>query len=68
MDAATSIAKDVEAVRAAPAPSGLRLNVAQRGDALVLLRSLPNGCTPLAFFDPQHRAVLDKAAHETPRC
>jgi|SRR6516225_3209486 site-specific DNA-methyltransferase (adenine-specific) len=36
------------------------LNVAQRGDGLVLLRSLPDGCTPLTFFDPQHRAVLDK--------
>jgi site-specific DNA-methyltransferase (adenine-specific) len=36
------------------------LNVAQRGDALPLLRSLPNGWTPLVFFDPQHRAVLDK--------
>jgi site-specific DNA-methyltransferase (adenine-specific) len=35
-------------------------NVVQRGDALTLLRSLPDGCTPLMFFDPQHRAVLDK--------
>jgi hypothetical protein len=35
-------------------------NVAQRGDALVLLQSLSDGCTPLVFFDPQHRAVLDK--------
>jgi site-specific DNA-methyltransferase (adenine-specific) len=35
-------------------------NIAQRGDALILLRSLPDACTPLAFFDPQHRAVLDK--------
>ena len=35
-------------------------NVVQRGDALTLLRSLPDGCTPLVFFDPQHRAVLDK--------
>jgi len=25
-----------------------------------LLRSLPDGCSPLVFFDPQHRAVLDK--------
>ena len=30
------------------------------GDALTLLRSLPGGCTPLVFFDPQHRGVLDK--------
>jgi hypothetical protein len=36
------------------------LNVAQRGDALVLLQSLADACTPLVFFDPQHRAVLDK--------
>jgi site-specific DNA-methyltransferase (adenine-specific) len=35
-------------------------NVAQHGDALMLLRSLPDGCTPLVFFDPQHRAVLDQ--------
>jgi site-specific DNA-methyltransferase (adenine-specific) len=32
---------------------------ASRGDALALLRSLPDGCSPLVFFDPQHRAVLD---------
>jgi site-specific DNA-methyltransferase (adenine-specific) len=35
-------------------------NIAQRGDALDLLRSLSDVCTPLTFFDPQHRAVLDK--------
>src|SRR5260370_4229833 len=35
-------------------------NVAQRGDALELLRSLPDACAALAFFDPQHRDVLDK--------
>ena len=23
-----------------------------QGDALALLRSLPDGCTPLGFFDP----------------
>jgi hypothetical protein len=33
------------------------LNVAQRGDALVLLQSLPDACTPLAFFDPRSIAV-----------
>jgi site-specific DNA-methyltransferase (adenine-specific) len=37
-----------------PAP-----NVPQRGDAL---EALPDGCTPLVFFDPQHRSVLDKLA------
>jgi site-specific DNA-methyltransferase (adenine-specific) len=35
------------------------VNVAQRGDALVLLQSLPDACTPLVFFDPQYRGVLD---------
>ena len=34
-------------------------DVALRGDALTLLRSLPDGCTPLVFFDPQYRGVLD---------
>jgi site-specific DNA-methyltransferase (adenine-specific) len=34
-------------------------NVAQRGDALDLLTSLPDACAALAFFDPQHRSVLD---------
>ena len=46
-------------------PTGLAhfaLNVAQRGDALELLRSLPDACAALAFFDPQHRGVLDKLA------
>jgi site-specific DNA-methyltransferase (adenine-specific) len=34
-------------------------NTAQHGDALTLLRSLADGTSPLVFFDPQHRAVLD---------
>jgi hypothetical protein len=34
--------------------------IAQRGDALDLLQSLPDSATPLVFFDPQHRDVLDK--------
>jgi site-specific DNA-methyltransferase (adenine-specific) len=39
-----------------------RRNVAQHGDALMLLRSLPDSdpCTPLVFFDPQFRSNLDK--------
>lgn len=37
-------------------------NVAQRGDALDLLQSLPDACAALAFFDPQYRGVLDKLA------
>jgi site-specific DNA-methyltransferase (adenine-specific) len=35
-------------------------NLAQHGDALALLQSLPDLCTPLVFFDPQYRGVLDK--------
>jgi len=35
-------------------------NIAQVGDAFELLCSLPDGCTPLVFFDPQHRTVLDQ--------
>jgi hypothetical protein len=35
--------------------SDFRRNSAQRGDALDLLQSLPDYCTPLVFFDPQHR-------------
>jgi site-specific DNA-methyltransferase (adenine-specific) len=38
----------------------MTLNVVQRGDALTLLRSLLDSCTPVVFFDPQHRAMLDK--------
>jgi site-specific DNA-methyltransferase (adenine-specific) len=34
-------------------------NIRQHGDALTLLRSLPDPCTPLIFFDPQHRDNLD---------
>src|ERR1700750_2312444 len=37
-----------------------RINVMQQGDALTLLRSLPEAYAPLVFFDPQHRAVLEK--------
>jgi site-specific DNA-methyltransferase (adenine-specific) len=35
-------------------------NLAQHGDGLALLQSLPDTCTPLVFFDPQYRGVLDK--------
>jgi site-specific DNA-methyltransferase (adenine-specific) len=38
-------------------------DVATRGDALALLRALPDGCTPLVFFDPQYREVLDRLAY-----
>ena len=43
--------------------SEYRFDVAQRGDALELLRAALSGCTPLVFFDPQYRAVLDKLAY-----
>jgi site-specific DNA-methyltransferase (adenine-specific) len=36
------------------------LNVAQRGDALVLLQSLADNSSQLGFFDPQFRELLDK--------
>jgi site-specific DNA-methyltransferase (adenine-specific) len=38
-------------------------NHVQPGDALDLLQSLPDRCTPLVFFDPQHRTVLDKLSY-----
>jgi hypothetical protein len=43
--------------------SDFRRNSAQRGDALDLLQSLPDYCTPLVFFDPQHRDTLDRLAY-----
>jgi site-specific DNA-methyltransferase (adenine-specific) len=41
----------------------MRRNLAQQGDSLVLLRSLPDGCAPLVFFDPQYRGNLDRLAY-----
>jgi site-specific DNA-methyltransferase (adenine-specific) len=38
-------------------------NIAQQGDALDLLTSLPDACAAAVFFDPQHRGVLDKLAY-----
>jgi hypothetical protein len=35
-------------------------DVRQRGDALALLRALPDACSPLVVFDPQYRALLDR--------
>jgi site-specific DNA-methyltransferase (adenine-specific) len=35
-------------------------NVVQGGDSLALLRSLEGHCTPVVFFDPQYRGVLNK--------
>src|SRR5215472_4911413 len=47
-------------MRPGPRDTDFRWNSAQPGDALVLLQSLPDCCTPLVFFDPQHRDNLDK--------
>src|SRR5215469_9089337 len=41
----------------------MKIDQAQRIDALVLLRSLPSSGVAVAFFDPQHRTVLDKLAY-----
>jgi len=49
-----------QGVLALPGPC----DVALRGDALTLLRSLPDGCTPLVFFDPQYRGGCDIAHHK----
>jgi site-specific DNA-methyltransferase (adenine-specific) len=35
-------------------------NVAQQGDSLKLFATLSDECSPLMFFDPQYRGVLDK--------
>jgi site-specific DNA-methyltransferase (adenine-specific) len=41
----------------------LILNVMQSGDALDLLRALPDSAAVSVFFDPQHRDVLDRLAY-----
>lgn len=41
-------------------PPGLRLNERLKMEGLNFLRSLPEACVPVAFFDPQYRGVLDK--------
>jgi site-specific DNA-methyltransferase (adenine-specific) len=54
MDLAT-ISERKQSVLTLPRPC----DVALREDALTLLRSLPDGCAAVAFFDPQYRGVLD---------
>lgn len=44
-------------------PAGLAFNDRMRMDGLDLLRSLPPGCVPIAFFDPQYRGILDKMSY-----
>jgi site-specific DNA-methyltransferase (adenine-specific) len=39
------------------------LNMIQHGDALTLLRALPEGCAALGFFDPQYRELLTRQAY-----
>jgi site-specific DNA-methyltransferase (adenine-specific) len=46
-----------------PDNSKYQQNTAQSGDALELLRSLSDSCTPLAIFDPQHRDTLDRLVY-----
>jgi site-specific DNA-methyltransferase (adenine-specific) len=51
-----------------------RRNVAQCGDALALLQSLPDCSSPVVIFDPQYRENLDKlkygneGARQSERC
>jgi site-specific DNA-methyltransferase (adenine-specific) len=59
MDATTyNITRRTEAVLSAPV--SIARNVAQCGDALALLRLLPDSCARQGWFDPQHRSVLNK--------
>jgi site-specific DNA-methyltransferase (adenine-specific) len=44
-------------------PGAVKPNVAQPGDALELLKALPDACTPLVFLDPQYRGIMDKMAY-----
>lgn len=49
-----------EATPHKPTSSTFKLNVAQRGDSLDLLRSLPDASAALVWFDPQHRSTLER--------
>ncbi len=42
------------------APLEINQARAMRGDALTLLRSLPDGVATIVFWDPQHRSVLER--------
>jgi site-specific DNA-methyltransferase (adenine-specific) len=64
MDAITPTTPfDAESTRRIRTKDLYRYNTVQNGDALNLLQSLPNDCTPLVFFDPQYRGGLDKLAY-----
>ena len=56
MDACRAVSVSAQGTSVPPWPR----DVATRGDALTLLRSLPDDCAAAAFFDPQHRGVLDR--------
>lgn len=42
---------------------GLKMDVHQKMDGLVLLKKIPTPSVPLVFFDPQYRGILDKQAY-----
>ena len=44
-------------------PKGLKINTRLKMDGLKLLAKLPLASIPVAFFDPQHRGVLDKLGY-----
>jgi site-specific DNA-methyltransferase (adenine-specific) len=44
-------------------PKPFAFDVPQHGDALELLRRLPSACSPLVWFDPQFRALLDRQSY-----
>ena len=44
-------------------PSGLAYDTRLKMDGLQLLAQLPGGFSPVAFFDPQYRGILDKLAY-----
>lgn len=44
-------------------PFGFARNQRNSGDGLELLRSLEENASPLAFFDPQYRGVMDKLGY-----
>jgi site-specific DNA-methyltransferase (adenine-specific) len=52
----SAVSVPAQGILALPRPC----DVALREDALTLLRSLPDGCAAVVFFDPQYRGVLDK--------
>jgi site-specific DNA-methyltransferase (adenine-specific) len=60
MDNVPAYREPAETIVAPVIGSDAPLNIALRRDALDLLRSLSTGCAALAFFDPQHRGVLDR--------